>query len=133
MQLDRRSCKESSFCRILRHRFKYSASKREPGICTCATGRPESALRCKRKLALTRGLSALRSVFACQSTFERQASFLFVLRMNAQLMPRRFCEVDAVVLCSFLDIRERQGTLGIGNIDDLIEPGDRVTYMFCVG
>jgi hypothetical protein len=34
---------------------------------------------------------------------------------------------------SFLDVRERQITIFIGEVDDLIEPGDRVTYLFCVG
>ena len=38
-----------------------------------------------------------------------------------------------VIRCSFLDVRERQSTIGIGDVDDLIEPRNRVTHMFCVG
>jgi hypothetical protein len=53
--------------------------------------------------------------------------------MNAQVVPRRFREVDVVVVCSFLDVRERQSTVGIGDVDDLIEARDRVTHMLCVG
>lgn len=52
--------------------------------------------------------------------------------MSTQLMPRRFCEANLVVLCSFHDIRERQRTFGIRHTDDLIESGNRVTHMFCV-
>ena len=35
--------------------------------------------------------------------------------------------------CSFLDVRERQITIFIGDVDDLIEPRDGVTQMLCVG
>lgn len=50
----------------------------------------------------------------------------FLLRTNAQFVPRRFREVDAVVGCSFLNVGECQGTVGIGNVDDLIEWGFQV-------
>src|SRR5208282_3477454 len=33
----------------------------------------------------------------------------------------------------FFDVRERQSTVGIGDIDNLIEPRDRVTHVLCVG
>ena len=35
--------------------------------------------------------------------------------------------------CSFLDVHERQVTIFIGYVDDLIEPGDGVTHVLCVG
>ena len=35
--------------------------------------------------------------------------------------------------CSFLDVRERQITIFIGDVDDLIEPRDGVTHVLCVG
>ena len=57
----------------------------------------------------------------------------FPLTMNAQFVPRRFREVHVVVACSFLDVGERQGSIGIGNVDDLIETSDRITDMLCVG
>ena len=53
--------------------------------------------------------------------------------MNAQVVPGRFREVDVVVACSFLDVRERQSTVGIGDVDDLVERRGRVTHMLCVG
>jgi hypothetical protein len=53
--------------------------------------------------------------------------------MNAQVVPRGFRQVDVVVVCSFLDVRERQSTVGIGDVDDLIEPRERVTHMLRVG
>ena len=53
--------------------------------------------------------------------------------MDAQFVPRRFREVDVVVVRSFLDVRERQRTVSIGDVDNLIEPRDRVTHMFRVG
>src|SRR5580698_158764 len=56
-----------------------------------------------------------------------------LLRMNAQIAPRRFRELDAVVVCGFLDVRECQRTIGIGYVYHLIEPRDRVTYMLRVG
>jgi hypothetical protein len=45
-------------------------------------------------------------------------------------MPR---EVDTIVPCSFLDVRERQVTIFIGDVDDSIEPADGVTHVLCVG
>jgi hypothetical protein len=53
--------------------------------------------------------------------------------MNAHVAPRRFWEIDVVVLCSFLDVRKRQSTAGTGDLDDLVEPRHRVTHMLCVG
>ena len=50
-----------------------------------------------------------------------------------EVMPRGFCEVDVIVACSFLYVRECQRTVGIGYIDNLIEPRDRITHMLCVG
>src|SRR5271155_398863 len=75
---------------------------------------------------------ALHSAFARHSSFGGSL-FSILLRMNAQVVPRRFREVDVVVLCSFLDVCERQRTVGIGDVDDLIEPCDRITHMFGVG
>ena len=37
------------------------------------------------------------------------------------------------MLRSFLDVRERQSAIGIGDVDDLVEPRDRVTHMLRVG
>jgi hypothetical protein len=37
------------------------------------------------------------------------------------------------VLCSFLDVRKRQSAIGIGDVDDLIEPCDGVTHVLCIG
>ncbi len=53
--------------------------------------------------------------------------------MNAQSVPRRFREAHVVVACSFLDVGKRQSAISIGDIDNLIEPRDRVTHMLCVG
>ena len=53
--------------------------------------------------------------------------------MDAQVVPRGFRQVDVVVVCSSLDVRKRQSTVGIGDIDDLSEPRDRVTHMLRVG
>ena len=52
--------------------------------------------------------------------------------MNAQVMPRRFREIDTVVACSFFDVGECQSTIGVGDIGDLIEPRDRVTHVLGV-
>src|SRR5580658_5217529 len=57
----------------------------------------------------------------------------FLLRMNAQFVPRRFREVHVVVACSFLDVGECQSAICIGNVDDLVETRDRITDMLCVG
>src|SRR3984885_3183307 len=81
---------------------------------------------------LDSGFLALHSAFARHRAFGGSIFSVF-LRMNTQVVPRRFREVDAVVVCSFLDVRERQSTVGIGDVDDLIEPRDRVTHMLCVG
>src|SRR5208282_2724072 len=75
---------------------------------------------------------ALHSAFACDRAFGGSLSSV-LLRMNAQVVPRRFREVDVVVVCRFLDVRERQSTVGIGDVDDLIETRDRVMHMLCVG
>ena len=48
-------------------------------------------------------------------------------------MPGRFRKVDAIVVCSLFDVRERQGSVGIGDVDDLIEPRHRVTHVLRVG
>ena len=66
-----------------------------------------------------------------QSAFTRHSAFggsrpSALLRTNAQAVPRRFREVDVVVVCSFLDVHQRQSTVGIGDVDNLIEPRDRV-------
>ena len=55
------------------------------------------------------------------------------LRMGAELVPRRLRKVDIIVFCCLLDVREGQSTIGIGDVDDLIEPRDGVTHMLCVG
>ena len=48
--------------------------------------------------------------------------------MHAQIVPRPFREVDTIVPCSFLDVRKRQITIFIRDVDDLIEPRDRVMH-----
>ena len=37
------------------------------------------------------------------------------------------------MLGGFLDVGKRQSAVGVGNIDDLIEPSDGVADMLCVG
>jgi hypothetical protein len=63
----------------------------------------------------------------------RSTGHRFLLRMNAQLVPRRFREVYVVVACTFLDVGECQSAICIGNVDDLVETRDRITDMLCVG
>src|SRR5271170_132230 len=63
----------------------------------------------------------------------RSTGHRFLLRMNAQFVPRRLREVDVVVACSFLDVGERQCEISIGDVDDLVETRDRITDMLCVG
>ena len=63
----------------------------------------------------------------------RSTGHRFLLRMNAQFVPRRFREVHVVVACSFLDVGEGQSAIGIGDVNDLIETRDRITDMLCVG
>jgi hypothetical protein len=53
--------------------------------------------------------------------------------VDTQIVPRPFREVDTIVPCSFLDVHERQITIFIGDVDDLIEPGDGVTPVLYVG
>jgi len=62
----------------------------------------------------------------------RSTSARFLLRMNAQFVPRRFREVHVVVACSFLDVGEGQSAISIGDVDDLIESRDRITDMLGV-
>jgi hypothetical protein len=52
---------------------------------------------------------------------------------GSQIAPLPFREVNTIVPYSFLDVRERQITIFIGDVDDLIEPGDGVTHVLCVG
>jgi predicted enzyme related to lactoylglutathione lyase len=52
--------------------------------------------------------------------------------MNSQFLPRRFREVDAIVLCGFFNIRKCQSTVGIGDIRDLIESRNRVAHVSCI-
>jgi hypothetical protein len=42
-------------------------------------------------------------------------------------------KVDVIVTCSLFAVRERQSAIGIGDVGDLIEPCDGVTYMPCIG
>ena len=53
--------------------------------------------------------------------------------MNAELMPVRLGKPDIVVLRSLLDIRESERSIGLGDIDDLIESGRSVAHVQCVG
>ena len=73
-------------------------------------------------------IPAFAPPFAHQVNFGESSDLLFV-RMNAQVVQRSFREDDAVVVCCFLDVRERQSAVVVGNIDDLIEPRHRVTQM----
>jgi hypothetical protein len=59
--------------------------------------------------------------------------FSSLLPVDAQIVPRPFREVDTIVPCSFLHVRKRQITIFIGDVDDLIEPGDGVTPVLSVG
>ena len=80
----------------------------------------------------TGGFLALRSAFARRSAFGRSPSPI-LLRMNAEVVPRCFREVNVVVVRSFLNVREPQSAVGIGDIDDLIEPSDGVTHVPFIG
>ncbi len=49
--------------------------------------------------------------------------------MDAELAPIRLGKIDAVVLRGLLDVRERYGAIGIGNVGHLVEPGDCISHM----
>lgn len=53
--------------------------------------------------------------------------------MRAELLPRRFGEIDAIVLCSLLDVRKGQLAAGIGNAGNLIEACHGVADVASVG
>jgi len=53
--------------------------------------------------------------------------------MNAELVPVGLGKPHIVVLRSLLDIRESERSIGLGDIDDLIETCRRVAYVQCVG
>ena len=55
----------------------------------------------------------LLSYFVSFARCANSRSLLFFLGMGAQVVPRRFREVDAIVVCCFLDVGERQSTVGI--------------------
>jgi hypothetical protein len=55
------------------------------------------------------------------------------LRMNAEFMPVRLGKVHVVVARSLLNVRERQGPILIGNVDDLIKSCDGVAYVLFIG
>jgi hypothetical protein len=59
--------------------------------------------------------------------------FPVALRVNAELVPIRLRKIDIVVLCSLLDVREGQSSIGIGDADDLIEPRHRIAHVLCIG
>src|ERR1700722_14667633 len=56
-----------------------------------------------------------------------------LLRMNANFPPRRPRKRDIIVLCGLLDVRERQCTICIRDVDDLIEPGDSIAHVLRIG
>jgi hypothetical protein len=52
----------------------------------------------------------------------------------AQLVPRRFADLDAIMSGGLFDVREGLVALGIGHVADLVEAGDRVIGSFrCFG
>jgi hypothetical protein len=53
--------------------------------------------------------------------------------MNAEILPRRFGEVDAVVLRCLLDVCKCKRAVGFRNADHLIEPSNRVAYVASIG
>src|SRR6266700_3644661 len=48
--------------------------------------------------------------------------FAVALRMSAELMPIGLGKIDVIMFRGFLDILERQSAIGVGRIDDLVEP-----------
>jgi threonine synthase len=71
------------------------------------------------------GLSGTHSRFRTLSR-----AFLAVrLRMNAELVPIGLGKIDVVVTRGLLDICERLGAIGIGNVDHLIETCDRIPHV----
>jgi hypothetical protein len=55
------------------------------------------------------------------------------LLMNSEFVPRRLRVIVVIILCGLLNVSERQGAIGIGNVDDLIKPCDGVTHVLCIG
>ena len=54
------------------------------------------------------------------------------MRLLAQLVPACFLHVDAKLFRCGLDPMEGLFALGVGDVLDLIEAGDRITYVGCV-
>jgi hypothetical protein len=52
-------------------------------------------------------------------------AFLSLLPVDAEIAPRRFQEVNTKAPCSFPDVLECLIAIFIGDVDELIEPGDR--------
>ena len=48
-------------------------------------------------------------------------------------MPIGLGEIDVVVVRGLLDVCERQGAIGIGNVNNLIEACDRVSHVRRIG
>jgi hypothetical protein len=62
-----------------------------------------------------------------------RALFAVLLRMRSELLPTGLGKVDVVVVRSLLDVCEREGAIGIGNVDDLVEACDRISYVRSIG
>lgn len=81
-----------------------------------------------RRRALERGLLGFSRTHA---RFGALFCALFTVRlwMNTELVPIRLGEIDIVVARCLLDVCERHGAVGIGNVGNLIEACDRVSHM----
>ena len=55
------------------------------------------------------------------------------LRMNAELVPVGLGKIDVVVARGLLDVRERHGAIGIGNVGNLIKACDCISYVRSIG
>jgi threonine synthase len=58
-----------------------------------------------------------------------RAFLAVLLRMNAELVPIGLGKIDVVVARGLLDVCERLGAIGIGNVDHLIETRDRIPHV----
>src|SRR5262249_15204536 len=55
------------------------------------------------------------------------------LGVNAELMPIDLGKIHMVVPCRLLDVREREGAIGIGHIDHLVESCHGIAHMPGIG
>jgi hypothetical protein len=69
----------------------------------------------------------------CSARSSRCNPLSLTLRMNAKLVPVGLGKVHLVVVRSFLNVRECHNPVGIGDIDNLVKPRDRVAYVLSVG